>query len=160
MNIRSRSACLPLALLAAMLASTCVGCASFGGNPFDLGANKKVPIDPAKMVTVEMQADSGENKVVQLPHEDTLLAQTALQKSGAIKKFRRMNVSLVRARPDGRGPHKMEVKYESESQRVRPDSDYALLPGDKLIAVEDVSTPVDDAMETLLGGFNLFSRKR
>ena len=154
---------LPLApaLLLVLVASTTGGCATFNPDPFDvLGTKKKVPIDPAHMVTVEMQADIGEPKAVPLAHEDAMLVQNALEKSGATRRFGRMKVSLVRQRPDGRGPYKMELKYDSTKRKMSPETDYALLPGDKVVAVEDVNTPIDDALEQLTGPLNVFSRKR
>ena len=161
MKFRTRSGLpawlLPLGL--ALLTST--GCATINPDPFNLlGTKKSVPLDPAKAVIVEIRSDAAAPAAVPIAHEDGMLVQDALVKSGALKRFSRMDVSLVRPRPDGKGPHKMEVTYDGKVRRVSPGSDYALLPGDRVVVVEDTRTEFDDMVDKIVGPFAAFSRKK
>jgi hypothetical protein len=143
----------------ATLATT--GCATINPDPFNLlGAKKNEPLDPAKAVIVEIRADAAAPAAVPVAHLDGMLVQDALAKSGVIKRFSRMDVKLMRPRPDGKGPHKMDVTYDGKARRVSPGTDYALLPGDRVIVVEDTRTEFDDMVDKIVGPFQIFSGKK
>jgi hypothetical protein len=125
-----------------------------------LWGEKKLPLDPASAVLVEIHPDSGPPKITPLAYEDDMVVQSVLTKSGAVKRFRRMNVSLVRPLPEGKGPHKMDVKFEYAKRHVAPENDYALRPGDKIVVTEDTTTALDDALEAVAGPFKVFARRK
>ena len=107
-----------------------------------------IPPDvPAFTVEVREANESPAQQSVAL--DRVVHIQDALVKSGAIDKFRRMDVELYRPLP--KGPyHRFEVRYDRKSQRVDPAFDYALQPADRLVITEDTSTIIDD----MLGAFS------
>jgi hypothetical protein len=70
-----------------------------------------------------------------------------LEKANLIKKFRRMNIHIVRVVGDHRA--RMDVKYEHAKAHVDPLYDYALYPNDHLVVQEVTKTAFDDMLESL-----------
>ena len=76
--------------------------------------------------------------------------QEVVDQSGALKRFRRLDLSLVRTLPHG-GLHRLPVEYDKNVRKVSPASDYTLMPGDRLIIKEDSTTIIDDMLKSALG---------
>ena len=72
-------------------------------------------------------------------YDGTLVAgdtvSAALVKAGAIKKFRSMDIEILRiVEKDGRNRGlRMPVIYESHLKAPAPEQDYALLDGDRIV---------------------------
>ena len=62
--------------------------------------------------------------------------QTALDQTGALKKFNRATIEVYRPLPSG-GWHKMNLEFDHENHQRPPEYDYAILPGDRIIVTED-----------------------
>jgi hypothetical protein len=103
--------------------------------------------DPAAPnATVEFHAASGAPQPVKVLLEgESFHVQQALEKSGAWKKYSRMNVELARKTPQGRWT-KMAVSCDRSKRKVDPQCDYQIWPGDVLIVKEDPTTIVDDML--------------
>lgn len=99
--------------------------------------------------TVEFHFDGDKRKpqVIEKPIAGTLHMQEALEQTGGLKKFRRCNLSLVRPLPGGMG-HKMAVEYDRGTLHVKPEFDYAVLPGDRILVTEDPTGPLGEMLES------------
>ena len=67
-----------------------------------------------------------------------------------MKRFRRMNVEIVRTSPQG-NRHKMAVAFDRAKRQIEPQCDYSLHPGDVIIVTEDSSTIIDDMFQEVMG---------
>lgn len=112
----------------------------------DLTANPQTSAEAKYAVEFHYDEDRKQPESMERPFSGTLHAQEALEQSGALKKFRRCEISLVRRLPNGMG-HQIPLEYDRVTRRVNPEFDYALLPGDRLLVTEDVSTIIDDMMQ-------------
>jgi hypothetical protein len=115
----------------------------------DAGSTATPPAEPANQYTVEVRFESGKAERLVRPMTGQLCVQEALEQSGASKKFRRFNLELYRPLPGGRW-HRMVLEYDRANRRVPPECDYAMLPGDRIVVVEDISTMFDDVANTIL----------
>ena len=101
---------------------------------------------PAAKYVVEIRPESGKPRAVEKPLAEQTYVQTALDQTGALKKFSRATVEVYRPLPSG-GWHKMNLEYDRENHKIPPEYDYAVLPGDRIIVTEDTTTIWDDMME-------------
>lgn len=141
-----------LALMA--LASGLVGCSAFQEKlrpqlNSEVSAAGGPVVEPAAKYTVEIRPHQGKPQAVEKDLTEPLHVQAALEKTGALRKFRRMDLELFRPLPSG-GWHKVKLEFDRGQHEVPPEYDYALLPGDRVIVTEDPRTIVDDAFESVL----------
>ena len=145
---------LSVALFALPLALS--GCSSMSGHSARSSIN-----DESLTVAADLQGTAAQSKfaveyhftkdkqkpqAIERPLTGALHVQEALEQTGALKKFRRCEIAIVRRLPNGMG-HKIPVDYDRNVKRVTPEFDYALLPGDRLIVTEDTTTAFDDLFE-------------
>ncbi len=81
------------------------------------------------MVVVELHNGNDKREYLRAPLRDSMLVQDALKGSGAIHRFRRMDVVLVRQVP-GRPKLRLPVKYNTSTRSVADEHNYALHGGD------------------------------
>lgn len=109
----------------------------------------------APQVSVEMRPLSGskETKAVALADGDSI--EAALQRSGAIRRFRQMEIQLYRANGQtGSVVHPLRVEFDAGARRIPAQYDYALQKGDRLVVSEKHSSPFDDLVTGILGPFS------
>jgi hypothetical protein len=147
------------------IASGLVGCSAFHEKleprlTAEVTPGAAHPEKPRATYIVEIRPEKGGPQAVEKELTDQVHVQTALEKTGAAKKFKRMAVELYRPLPNG-GWHKMNLEFDPEARRVAPESDYAVLPGDRIIVIQDTKTMLDDIMERTLEplGIKQLSRK-
>lgn len=120
-----------LACLLVVISSGCSSMAMFNG--------EKLPTDPSlvnpntKTYSVAMKKDFGKPTVYTGNFDKPITVQQALEDSGAIKQFRSMEVNLIRKLPKSGKPLTMPVDYQARKKRVRPEQDYALHDGDRIL---------------------------
>jgi hypothetical protein len=100
------------------------------------------PSDPQAMVVVELLHGKSGHEYLRAPLKENMLVQDALKGSGAISRFRRMNVVLVREIQNGQ-KIRLPVKYDTTKRQVVDTNNYALHAGDWLEVTEDTSTMLD-----------------
>jgi hypothetical protein len=100
-------------------------------------------------ISMELRASGKKPEISRVPLAGGMRVQQALEQSGAVGRFRRMDVRLMRPVRDTR--QKLEVKYDHGAGSVNPLYDYALHPGDHLVVIEDTSTILDDMLESISG---------
>jgi len=141
-----------LAVLA--ISSGLVGCSAFQERPTPQLNSQLTPPDgpvvqPAAKYVVEIRSAKGKSQAVEKDLTEPIHVQAALEKTGAHKKYRRMDVELYRPLPNG-GWHKMQLEFDRANKQVPPEYDYSLLPGDRVIVTEDPRTIIDDTLEFVL----------
>ncbi|MCU0878634.1 MAG: hypothetical protein MUF06_12685 [Pirellulaceae bacterium] len=111
----------------------------------------KLAAPPANFM-VEVQTAKGKSEAKEQPLAGHLTIQQALVETKANKRFDRFTLELVRPLPDGRR-HRMTVDYDRTNKCVDPAFDYAILPGDRIIVVEDTTTMIDDMLDRAMKPF-------
>jgi len=145
-------------ILAALVLAVPMGCSSLpdrAAAPLASGDATTTVTDP--MVVVELIDGDDDHEYLRAPLKDSMLVQDALKGSGAIHRFRRMDVVLVRHVPGG-GKLRLPVRFDSTSRRVGDENNYALHGGDWLEVTEDTSTTFDRMIGQALEPLRSFTR--
>ena len=98
---------------------------------------------------VEMQMAYGGSKKYRGVIGQNTTVQSAIEASGAQKKFRKMNVVVLRKLEGAYKPLKMSCDYNSSKKMIRPESDYALQHGDRIV----VTPQSENQLLQMLGSF-------
>jgi hypothetical protein len=136
------------------IASGLVGCSILQEKPVPK-LNAEVTAGPAPAgkaagkYIVEMHPETGKPQAMERDLNEQIHVQTALDQTGATKKWDRLQIDMFRPLPNG-GWHKMALEFDRDSRRVPPEFDYAVLPGDRIIVTEDATGFLDDIMERTL----------
>ena len=144
------------ALSIGLVVSTMAGCASLGTPKPDARAELSQSGTPAPdtantpTVNLIFQPENGRPERLEQALTDATTVQQMLVQSGSFKKYRRIEVEIDRPLPGG-GFHKIPCEYDRETRQINPESDYALMPGDRVIISEDTSTIIDDMMRAASG---------
>jgi hypothetical protein len=104
---------------------------------------------PAAKYVVEIRPNKDKPQAVEKALTEPTHVQNALEMTGALKKFDRATVDVYRQLPSG-GWHKMSLEFDKDKHSIPPEYDYAVLPGDRIIVTEDMTTIWDDMMERTL----------
>ncbi len=97
-------------------------------------------------LTMEIRESGKKPEIKQFPLDDGSTVQQLLEKAKLVRKFRRMDIEVLRTTGDQRA--KMMVKYDHTQAQVKPEYDYALHPGDHVIVQEITKTAFDDMLES------------
>lgn len=131
-----------------MAVSVLSGCAAL-----DMGASNSLPVPastdgaPPASITLEIRAAGEKPRIEQVVLDGNTTVQQALEKAQLVKKFRRMDIYIVRVVGDQRA--KMDVRYEHARAHVDPLYDYALYPNDHVVVQQVTKTAFDDMLESL-----------
>lgn len=99
---------------------------------------------------VELRGTNNESQKFKRPlTDDATYVQGVLEQSNALKHFGRVKIELWRRQSDGQGYHKLDVPYDRKSRMVRPEFDYAIHEGDRLVFMKDDSSILDDMLGSL-----------
>lgn len=84
-------------------------------------------------VVLEIQDDSEPIRMLPLPPPGkSVFVSSLLKDTGVLSKMGSIDVELMRAAANSIDGLKMEVKMSEDHNSVRPESDYALQPGDRI----------------------------
>lgn len=108
-------------------------------------------IPPGPHYTVEIRRAGHTTQFVRIPHAGDTHLQNVLEKSGATKKIRKMELYVLRTPPQGGPRQRLTAMYDVGDRRVAWESDYAVYPGDHVVVIEDTSTDFDNLMSKFLG---------
>lgn len=139
------------------LLSLFAGCTTIGTSGADVmelaGERQDVlpqtPQPNMAAISMEVRPAGKKHEIKQMPLGQGMRIQQALERAGLDRRFRRMDIHLMRTAGGER--HKLDVKYSREEGFVNPLYDYALHPGDHLVVIEDPSTILDDMLQSLTG---------
>ncbi|MGI8979491.1 MAG: hypothetical protein ACR2FY_09720 [Pirellulaceae bacterium] len=149
------------ALSICLVAAAMTGCAGLGTPKSDLKADLSKTGTPAQdssstaTVNIIYQPDKGQPERLERPLTEPTTVQQILVQTGSIQKYRRIEIEIDRPLAGG-GFHRIPCEYDRETRQITPENDYALMPGDRVIVKEDVSTIIDDMMRA--AGGNLGKR--
>lgn len=149
-SLPSRFSAVLAGLLCSGILMTISGCAVFhpAVDPATIPAAPETkPI--AGLYQVEMQTTFGKGKVYQGEIDGPITVQTVLERSGAIEKFRGMDIVLMRVVKESGVGLKMPVDYEIGDKSVRPEHDYAIHPNDRIIISSRSNNPLDKFVDAM-----------
>lgn len=147
-----------LLIVAALTVSATGGCSALHtGLGASLEQQAAATTDPSGMVVVELRRGENNREYLRAPVTENMLVQDALKGSGAISRFHRMNVVLVRQTPDGKAL-RLPVKFDVAKRQVAEMNNYAIYGGDKLEVTQDTSTVVDRMITNAMQPFRPMMR--
>ena len=111
----------------------------------------------AQSITVEIRPDRKKVEITSLTLEPGMTVQRSLEKAGVIKRFRKMDIHVMRMAKGER--QKLEAKYDHAHDSVNPLYDYAIHPGDHLVIIEDASTALDDMLNAVLAPLGINEKR-
>jgi len=82
---------------------------------------------------VELRGNFGKASRAQGVIDGPITVQTVLERSGAIKKFRNMDITVLRVVQENGHGLKLPVDYQAGEKSVRPEQDYAIHPNDRIL---------------------------
>ncbi|WP_075081999.1 hypothetical protein [Mariniblastus fucicola] len=118
-----------------------------------------LPVEPAAVsspngsYTVEMHSNFGAPKQYKGTLDGSTTVSDALTNAGAIKKHRAMDVEILRVvehQGKSRGL-RMPVNYETRLGGPKPEQDYALLDGDRVVVKPKESSSIVKMISTVAG---------
>ena len=114
---------------------------------------KNVPTQQASLGSyrVEMSGGFGKPAIYNGTLDGPLTVQSALERSGAIKKFRNMDVTILRIVEETGRPLKMSVSFNPRKNTITPEQDYALLPGDRIVVEAASNSMLDKVVSSVSG---------
>jgi hypothetical protein len=137
----------------------CIGVviAASGCSTLHLGADKAavapvVSPDSRGAFLVEMSGGFSKASMYKGDLDGPITVQTALERSGAIEKFRSMEVSLFRVVEETGHPLRLSVPYSPRKKSVLPEHDYALHPNDRIIVASKTNNALDKLVDSLNPG--------
>ena len=142
-----------------LLIVVCVGLAIgfCGCSSISTFGNKSVPVDEQSQASretyrVEMSGGLHKSSVYDGTLDGPITVQTALERSGAVRKYRNMEVSILRVVEDtGRGL-KMSIEYQPGKNSVKPEQDYAIFPNDRIIVEASSNSTFTKLVDQFGGG--------
>jgi hypothetical protein len=148
-------------MLAMLAVASTVGCGTLHtGLGTSLEQQAAEPTgDLRSMVVVELRNSGSGHEYLRAPLKENMLVQDALKGSGAISRFRRMNLVLVRETENGQKV-RLPVKYDVSKQQVVDSNNYALHAGDWLEVTEDTTTVLERMMGSVTEPLRPMMRSR
>lgn len=102
-------------------------------------------------IVLEVVGDEEPFRVLPLPPgQKSVFVSHLLTQTGVQSKLGQVKATLYRYSADHWGGFPMEVRMSNEGRQVRPESDYALRPGDRLRVEKDESTALQDLVDIAL----------
>jgi hypothetical protein len=158
-TIASRTAGLLPVLM--VLAAASLGCSSLQTSPADLDSHAMMPPpeeeDSEPRIVVELRETEEEPVRLKAPLKEAMVVQEALEGSGALRAFRRMDIVVVRPVPNEM-PLRMPVNFDWVERQVSDATNYSLHPGDTVEVTEDSRTLFDRMVETAMEPFKSMTR--
>jgi hypothetical protein len=125
-----------------------------GCSTFNHSMNPVLPVEekaPSQGIyQVEMTGAFNKKAVFQGEIDGPLTVQSALERSGALDRFRNMDIEVYRVVKESNRGLKLNVSYDGRSKTVTPDYDYALHPNDRIV----VTSKTNSALDKLVDSFN------
>lgn len=125
------------------------GCSTLSLATADGQPKAPVSID-AGQYQVRLESNFGKSPTFKGDIDQALTIQDALQRSGALKKYRNMEIDLFRKVEGSYQPLKMAAIYDAGKKRVRPETNYGLRAGDSI----RVKSKSENSLGKMMGQFS------
>ena len=103
------------------------------------------PVDSGQgQYQLSMKTEFGNPKVQRGVVDDSTTVQKVLEDSGAVSKFRSMEIEVLRKVPENGRTLRMQVSYDVKHKRVQPEQNYAIRPGDHVVVRPASSSPLGE----------------
>ena len=116
-------------------------------------------------IVLQVYEDTEALRVLPLPSTDVsnitgsntgatggIFVSTLLKQTGVLKKYGKVQVAVFRPSPASFDGVRMDVMFAPGSNReIRPESDYALRPGDRIVVRKDSSMSFDSLFDFAIG---------
>jgi hypothetical protein len=103
--------------------------------------------------TVEIRSTTRRAKEIEVPLAADSRVQDVLDASQASTKFRHLDVYILRPTQHPTEPAlKMVCPFDRKNRRISWQSDYAVLPGDRIVVSEARVNPMEQMLGGLIGG--------
>ena len=112
-------------------------------------------VPASQTVVVELYRNNGLAGRVRVPVKPGMVVQDVLEGCGAMDQFSRMTIKLKRQVDGSQGYLPITAVYDHGRNAVRPESNYAIRPGDFLVITEDTATSTDDMVQQMFGPLGL-----
>lgn len=99
--------------------------------------------------TMEIRYDGYEPKRKEIPLEEVVFVQDAIDKSGVKGNIGRMKVFILRPQPGQIEPLRLPCDYDARKKIVANNMNYQIRPEDRLFLIEDPTTPMDDIVSSI-----------
>jgi hypothetical protein len=151
LTIFGRLAMATMILLGATLATGCSTLPSSFSSSGLIADSAQEPIASGSQpqYLVDMQMAYGGSKKFKGNVTAGTTVQSAIEASGAAKKFRGMDVVVLRKVEGDHKPLQMTCRYNPGKKRVRPETDYALQHGDRIV----ITPKSENQLMKMLGTF-------
>jgi len=147
---------LALAAMILISAALSTGCStlpsSLSSGAFSDSSAPPVASGSQAQYLVDMQMSYGGSKKFKGNIGRGATVQTAIDASGATKKFRRMDVAVMRNVEGDYKPLKMSANYNSSKKMISPETDYALQHGDRIMITPKSESQLLKMFGTLADG--------
>ena len=133
-------------LLSAVLASS--GCSTFSltqAQALPAGAAQKAQ----GVYEVHMKGGFSKETVSRGVIDGPITVQTVLERSGAIEKFRNMDITIMRVVKESGQGLKLPVDFQGGKDAVKPEQDYAIHPNDRIVIVSKSNSAIDKIVDSL-----------
>jgi hypothetical protein len=138
---RRASVCCLLALLSLNWAT---GCSLLAPRP-------QAELSPDTSYTIEVRARGCKPQETQVAIQGDETVQKAIEHVGANRRFKGLEVALVRVTQLTGKEEILKVPYSRRTRNIDILHDYAVLPGDRVMIVEDNTTVVDEMLDSMPG---------
>ena len=137
-------------LFSLLLTSGCSNLLTHGTLPSLSAKTDEGSVSPTESCVVELHGEFGKPRKMILPVTAETRAQDILAASGA--RYRKMKVMILRPSPQNPAEVvKLACDFDPGDRKITLHTDYAVLPGDRVVVQQDTSTIVDDVVEGLIG---------
>ena len=117
--------------------------------PLENAAKTDADTTDAAKYRVEMSGGFSANEIYEGAIDGPLFVQDALQRSGAIERYRAMDILIYRiVKESGKGL-KLPVEYDSSGKTVMQNQNYALHPNDRIVVTNRSKNVIDKLIDSL-----------
>jgi hypothetical protein len=114
-----------------------------------MGVQELAQAPTAPTYTIEVRARGRKPKETQVVVQGNETVQSSIELVKANKLFRGLDVAVVRQSNQSHQEEILKVPYDRRKKKVDMMHDYAVLPGDRVMIVEDNTSFIDEMLDDL-----------
>lgn len=105
-------------------------------------------------VVLEIRGSSEQRHVesIPLPNEPAMFVQDLIQQAQLNEHFGALSISIMRPTTGGAPPIRLQVRSDRDGKVLNPGTNYALLPGDHLVVLENNESLIERFVKSQFGG--------